>query len=195
MIKEKGGGLVKKQEKIDLLQECIQKTNICRCYFSDDPGYFYSYPMAVNEKFLLGYEEDDFILDGCFIRKISHLKKVEVKTDKCHEINKMFGVTDQLADPGIDISCWQSIFQALARLDTFIIIEDSVNGQFAIGTIQKVLKNKLYFKHFDANGVWDDGELVIPYSQITSVEWGSRYAVYWKRYFDEWNVSSVDASE
>lgn len=175
---------MKKQEKIDLVQNCIDKTAICRCYFTYEPSYYYSYPIAVNDKFVFGYEEDDFILDGCFVRKISHLKKVEIKRDKCHEINVMLGITDQLVDPGIDISSWRSIFEALFHLDIFVIIEDHINGQFAIGTIQKVLKRKLYFKRFDANGVWDENELEIPYSQITSVEWGSRYAECWKRYFD-----------
>lgn len=176
---------MKKQEKIDLLQRCITETNLCRCYFSYDPSFFYCYPIAVNDKFLLGYEEDDFILDGCFIRKISQLKKVEVKTDKCHVINKMLGITEKLVDPGIDISNWHSIFQALFRLDDFIIIEDNINGQFAIGTIQKVLKNRLFFKRFDANGIWEDEEIVIPFSKITSVEWGSRYAVEWQKYLQQ----------
>ncbi len=175
---------MKKQQKIDLIHKCIIESSLCRCYFTYEPSFFYSYPIAVNDKFILGYEEDDFILDGCFIRKISHLKKVEERTDKCHEINKAFGLTNQLVDPNIDISSWHSIFEALSRLDIFVIIEDHISGQFAIGTIQKALKNKLYFKHFNANGIWYENELIIPYSHITSVEWGCRYAEYWKRYLD-----------
>ena len=175
---------MKKQEKINLIQKAIQETVICRCYFVYDQNYFYYYPNAVNEKFFLGQEEDDFLLDGYCIRKISQLKKIEVKDDKCQEINKLFGITDQVVDPGIDISSWQSIFESLSKLDTYIQIEDAFGEQFAIGIIQKVLKDKLYFKHFDADGIWDEADLEIRYSQITSVSWGTRYAQYWKRYME-----------
>lgn len=175
---------MKKQEKINLIQKAIQETVICRCYFVYDQNYFYYYPNAVNEKFFLGQEEDDFLLDGYCIRKISQLKKIEVKDDKCQEINKLFGITEQVVDPGIDISSWQSIFESLSKLDTYIQIEDAFGEQFAIGIIQKVLKDKLYFKHFDADGIWDEADLEIRYSQITSVCWGTRYAQYWKRYME-----------
>ena len=101
---------MKKQEKIDLIQKGISETTLCRCYFIYDQNYFYYYPHTVNDKFMLGQEEDDFLLDGYCIRKISHLKKVEIKDDKCNEINKMFGITNQIVNPGIDISSWHSIF-------------------------------------------------------------------------------------
>ena len=175
---------MKKQEKIDLLQKGILETIICRCYFTYDQNYFYYYPHAVNDKFMLGQEEDDFLLDGYCIRKISHLKKVEIKDDKCNEINKMFGITNQIVNPGIDISSWYSIFKSLSQLDIYIQIEDAFNEQFAIGIIEKVLKDRIYFKPFDADGVWDEDGLEIRYSQITSVQWGTRYAQYWKRYLE-----------
>ena len=173
---------MKKQEKLDLIQKGIEETVICRCYFTYDQNYFYYYPLAVNDTFILGQEEDDFLLDGYCIRKISHLKKVEIKNDKCHEINKLYGIVDGVVNPGIDITSWQSIFQALSQLDTYLQIEDSINGQFSIGEIENVLKDKLYFRSFDADGVWDEDALEIRYSQITSVSWGTRYAQYWKRY-------------
>ena len=176
---------MKKQVKIDLIKRGIDEAVICRCYYTYDPGYLYCYPNAVNDKFVLAQEEDDFILDGYFIRKISHLKKVEIKTDKCAEINRIFGIIDEVQNPGIDISDWRSIFRSLMQVDSYIIIEDNIRGQFAIGIIEKVLKDKLYFKHFDANGEWEEDARVIPYSSITSVEWGSRYATYWKRYLEK----------
>lgn len=175
---------MKKQEKIELIQSAIDTTAICRCYFTYDQNYYYYYPNEVNDRFILGQEEDDFTLDGYCIRKISQLEKVEIKDDKCNEINKMFGVTDKIVNPGIDISSWQSIFMSLSELDTYIQIEDAFNGQFVIGVIEKVLKDKIYFKPFDADGVWDEVGLEIRYSQITSVQWGNRYAKFWKCYLE-----------
>ena len=173
-----------KQEKIAVLRKGIRETVLCRCYFTYDTNYFYYYPNMVNDKFLLGQEEDDFLLDGYCIRKMSHLKKVEPKDDKCNEINKLFGITNQVSSPEIDISSWQTIFEALSGLDTYIEIEDAINGQFAIGMIEKVLKDRLYFKSFDADGIWDEDSLEIRYSQITCVKWDTRYAKYWKQYMD-----------
>lgn len=183
---------MKKQEKIDLIQQGINEISTCRLYFTYEPGYFYSYPNAVNDKFVLGQEEDDFLLDGYFIRKISHLKKIEIRADKCNHINKIFGITNQIIDPNIDISSWQSIFESLSHLDTYLIIEDHLEEKFAIGVIEKVLKDKLYFRKFDAKGVWDETCIEIRYSHITSVEWGCRYAEYWKRYH-EW--ASINEKE
>lgn len=175
---------MKKQEKIDLIRSGITETAICRCYFTYDPNYFYYYPHAVNDKFILGQEEDDFLLDGYCIRKMAHLKKVEVKDDKCNEINKMFGIVDGLANPGIDISSWQSIFKSLSQLDTYVVIEDDLNGWLEIGIIEKVLKDRLCLKSFDADGVWEEGASEILYSEITAVKWDTRYDRYWKRYLE-----------
>ena len=173
---------MKRQEKIDIIEKAIKNTEICRCYFSYDENYFYYYPNAVNEKFILGQEEDDFLLDGYAIRKISQLRKVEVKDDKCDEINKEIGLKSQIKKPDVDIFSWQTIFQSLKKLDTFIIVEDSINEDFTIGIIKKVLKNKVYFLEFDADGIWGDYEVEIPYTSITSVKWNTRYAITWEKY-------------
>lgn len=167
-----------------MIQKSIAEKEICRCYFSYEPGFFYCYANAVNDRFVMGQEEDDFLLDGYFIRKISHLKKVEIRLDHCNVINQRIGVADQVVHPGVDITDWHSIFESLSGMDTFVIIEDYIRGQLAIGVIQKVLKEKIYFKRFNAKGIWDEKELEIRYSQITGVEWGTRYDVYWKKYME-----------
>lgn len=175
---------MKKQEKLDIIGKAILEPAICRCFFADGSEHWYYYPNAVNDKFFLGQEEDDFLLDGYCIRKISQLKKVEIKDDKCNEINGLLGVTDGIRMPDVDITSWQTIFDSLLRLDTYVEIEDAVNEQYAIGVIEKVFRDKLWFRQFDADGVWEEDCLEIRYSQITSVKWGTRYAEYWKRYFE-----------
>jgi len=174
---------MKKQEKLAIIERAIANIEICCCYFSYDDNCFCYYPNAVNEKFILGQEENDFLLNGYAIRKISHLKKVEIQDDKCNEISKELGITAQVKTPQIDISSWQNIFHSLKALNDIIIIENEINEEFTIGIIRKVLKNKLYFLEFDANGVWSDYELEIPYSTITAVEWNTRYINAWKKYF------------
>lgn len=183
---------MKKQEKIELLQRGIAEKEICRCYFIYDNECSYYYPNAVNDQFLLAQEEDDFALDGYCIRKISHLKKVEIKADLCNAINKFNGTHEQIKMPPVDIASWKSIFDALKKLESFVIIENELSGEFAIGIIEKVLNNKLYFKPFDADGFWDETGLEIPYSQITTVKWDCRYAQVWQKYLQSCSSKERD---
>ena len=82
----------------------------------------------------------------------------------------------------MDISSWKCIFDSLMELDCFVIIENELSGEFAVGIIEKTFKTKLYFKPFDADGIWDEVGLEIPYSQITTVKWATRYAEVWQKY-------------
>ena len=54
--------------------------------------------------------------------------------------------------------------------------------EFAIGRIKKVLKTKVIFSHFDADGIWQDEDYEIPYSQITSITFASRYVEIFSKY-------------
>ena len=171
-----------KQEKLKILVQGIESVEICRCYFTYDNNYFYYYINAVNDKFILGQEEDDFLLDGYAIRKMSHLKKVEHKDDACNRINKVIGLTNEIKMPDIDITSWQTIFLSLKKIDTFIIIENAIEEEFYIGTIESVLKNKLRFRYFGADGTWNTNAIEIPYSKITNVLWNTRYSNTWHRY-------------
>lgn len=173
---------MKKQDKLNTIQQAIEKTEICRCHFTYDKNYYYYYPNAVNDKFLLGQEEDDFALDGYCIRKISQLKKVEIKDDLCNTINKFNGTHEMIRMPPVDISSWKSIFDSLKVLGEFVIIEDEIEDRFLIGIVEKTFNNRLYFKSFDADGVWDDKGWEIHYRGITTVKWANRYATVWQKY-------------
>lgn len=175
---------MKKQEKIDAIRRGIDEKLICRCSFKYENNYFYCFPNAVNDKLFLCQEEDDFALDGYCIRKLSDLEHIEVKNDKCSEICRLLGVTGQVRTPDIDISSWHSIFTDLAKQDVYVQIEECVNGEFFIGSIEKVYKDRLYLKVFDADGEWYDEAAEIRYSKITTLQWETRYAVSWKRYMD-----------
>ena len=72
-----------KNQKIEILNECIKTPRNARVYFEFDPDYYYYYPNAANGKFFVGQEENDFLLDGYHIRRITHIKKAEIKDDLC----------------------------------------------------------------------------------------------------------------
>ena len=53
---------------------------------------------------------------------------------------------------------------------------------FAIGRISKVTKTKVYFQHFDADGIWEEELWEIPFTEITSVSFGTRYVETFSKY-------------
>lgn len=173
---------MKKQEKIDIIASCIGTSKIIRTYFKYDENYWYYYPNAANERFMLGQEENDFQLDGYHIRKVSDLLKAEVKFDLCEQINIWNGVVDQIKNPDIDISSWQSIFQSPELKDRLIIVEDEYSGVFVLGTIKKTYTRNVSLVSIDADGDIEDEPFVFPYSRITHVAWNTRYSDNWERY-------------
>ena len=110
------------------------------------------------------------------------MKKVEIKNDKCNEINKINVLTENIIMPDVDISTWETIFIDLKKRDKFVIIEDEKNDEFVIGVIEDVLKNKVIFKAFDADGNWEEGTWEIPFSSITTLTWNTRYTNNWEEY-------------
>ncbi len=177
---------MKKSEIKELIASAIEPRNLCRVFFKYDVNYRYNFPLIVSDKLFLSANEDDFILDGISIRRFCDIKKAEIKNDKCSEIIKAEGILDKIQIPEVDITDWHSTFLSLSKLDFNIIIEkESLIADeclFAIGKIDKVLKSKVIFKYFDANGIWQDDCYEIPYSQITSVTFASRYVDVFSKY-------------
>lgn len=175
-----------KKEMIKLLSESVNPNKICRVFLKYDYYYIYYFPLKVNDTFFLGIKEDDFILNGYSIRRIRDITKVEIKDDKCLEINILEGNINNLYVPEVDITSWKSIFTSLKNLGKNIIIEDESldedEWQFFIGRIESVHSNFVYFKHFDADGFWQEESYKIPYSKVTSVTFGSRYVEVFSKY-------------
>jgi hypothetical protein len=90
-----------KSDKIYILHNSVGTYNLCRYYFNYDNNYWYFYILDCSEKFLFGIEEDDFLLGGFQIRKISDLKKIEVKDDICVSINEK-KLLENIKKPEID---------------------------------------------------------------------------------------------
>ena len=179
---------MKKEKKLAILMNSKNTYDLCRCYFKYDINYFYFYIFDFNNKFFLGLEEDDFITDGFQIRKISDMKKIELKDDKCIEFNRQNKLLDGINVPNININSWKDIFKSLKELNRIIIVEDeNINPkecEYAIGKVIKVKDSEVHLKVFDADGNWLDGYLVIPFRFISSVTFNSRYSVQWEKYFE-----------
>lgn len=185
---------MKKQEKVDLISSCIGTEQFVRLYFKYDENYWYYYPLKVNEKFVLGLEEDDFLLDGFHVRKISQLVKAEIKDDLCTVINKWNGTFDKVCSSDVDITSWETIFSSPVLRGRFVIVENEIEWEFYIGLITKAGKNKVSLLTFDADGVWADVPTEIPYSSITHLGWNTRYTENWFEYLKEHDMMPKTAN-
>lgn len=114
---------------------------------------------------------------------LTNCKKAEIKNDVCEEINRLNGVAEQIKAPQIDISSWQSIFNSLRECGEWAIVENENEDIFHIGIILKAGKNKLTMREFDADGKWQE-ETKIPYKEITSVSFKTRYIDNWRKYLE-----------
>lgn len=93
-------------------------------------------------------------------------------------------MTDEIKDPGIDISSWDSIFRSLLPYEGFIIIENEFDGDYYIGKISRVCRSHILFGRFDADGIWQEEPVLIPFSSITHVAWDTRYTNNWYNYLN-----------
>ncbi len=170
----------------ELIKKAINPRKICRVYMKYDAYYRYCFPVLVSDKLFLGANEDDFILDGFTIRRFKDVVKAEIKDDKCLEIAIAEGIADKIDVPDINLSDWYNVFVSLQTMNKNIIVQkESIDDEewlFAIGRINKVTKTKVYFQHFDADGIWEDEPWEIPFTEITSVSFGTRYVETFSKY-------------
>jgi len=180
---------VTKTEIKAIINSCVEQRNLCRTFFRYEGNYRYYFPLASNDKLFLGAEEDDFIIDGYSIRRFVDVTKAEVKKDKTVEILEREGIVDSIQIPSIDISNWETIFTSLKDMNINIIVEkESLRDEeceFIIGRIDRVYKKYAYVYHFDADGIWQGESFRIPYTEITSVSFGTRYIEIFSKYLEE----------
>lgn len=172
---------MKKPKKLKILKKACGTYDFCRVFFKQSDFYQYFYILDYSNALFFGAAEDDFLIDGFEINRISDIKKIELKDDECVKINRTLKLLDGIIKPSIDLTSWKTIFKSISRMDFWIIIENRNTNDFYIGKIKKVKKHSVVIKHFDAFGVWQK-KIHIPYSEISSVRFGDRYSTNWKKY-------------
>ncbi|WP_100065292.1 hypothetical protein [Miniphocaeibacter massiliensis] len=166
------------------LKSWIKNKDLVRVFFKYEENYYYLIPLKYSKKFLLGIEEDDFLLDGYTIRKIKDIRTVSLRNDMCNYILRKELDLDNINTPNVDLSNWKTIFESIEKYKQNIIIEDEYNEEFWIGKILEVKENSLIFKSFDADGIWDEKNEEIKYGNITSITMNSRYGNIFSKYID-----------
>lgn len=179
-----------KQEKIrNMLQKAVEERILCRFSLQYSSFYRYLFPLIIGEKLILATEEIDFLLDGYIILRDQDVKKVVPRNDIFLEILRGEGITESIQVPPVDLSSWREVFRSLEKMNRNIIVEKESlkknEAEFSIGRILNVRKKHVEFLHFDAEGKWQDQPQLIPYSEITSVSFGSRYVETFSKYLEE----------
>lgn len=181
--------IMTKTEIKEVIKKSIEKKIVCNVHFKYDYYYWNLIPLKSNDKLFLSVKEDDFILNDYTVRRFKDLKKVKVKEDMCDKILKLEGITNSIMIPEINLDNWKSVFESLNRIGKNIIVEkESLNdyeSEFVIGRIEKIYNRFAYIRHFDADGIWQDEPYRIPYSEITSVTFSSRYVDVFSKYIGE----------
>ncbi len=178
-----------KAEIKESINKCEKQLKVCNVYFRYDHYYWNLIPLKSNDKLFLSVKEDDFILNGYTVRRFKDLTKVKAKEDMCDKILRLEGIIESLHVPLIDISDWKAVFESLKSVGRNIIVEkESLNEdkcEFVIGRIEGIFNRFAYVRHFDADGIWQDEPYRIPYSEITSVTFSSRYVDTFSKYIEE----------
>lgn len=177
-----------KSEIKKIIADGMNNRRLCRCYFKYNANYLYFFPLRTTEKLLLSIEENDFILDGYSIRRFTDMTKVEIKADLCDRILREEGIIDSIRVPEVDITSWETIFKSLMQLNKNVIVEkedlDEELEEFVIGRIERVSGQSAYIREFDADGIWQSDLCRIPYNEITSLTFESRYVEMFSKYID-----------
>jgi len=170
----------------DLINEAVKNLQVANVFMVYNENYYNLIPVKASEHLFLAIDEDDFIFDGFRISRFRDVKKVRVKNDKCDEIIKNEGLFDNLHIPEINLENWKIVFDGLKSIGKNIIVEyetaEGKHDNFTIGKIEKVYNNCLYMYRFDADGIWQPEPYRIPYTEVTSVTFNSRYINIFSKY-------------
>ena len=172
-----------KSELLHVLRQAQGERFLCKCGFSYDESYEFSYVLGYSDRLIFLAREDDFLLDGFEIRKLSDLRLMERDESLSDLICRECGLPDQLPSLSIDLSSWETVFRGLQQSGRMIIVENNFPDKdfFHMGYVTDVTQAYIAFRSVDADGVWTE-HVMIAYDTITSVTFGDRYSSAWQKY-------------
>ena len=172
-----------------LIEQAARNSNIANVFMKYNANYYNLIPVKASDQLFLAINEDDFIFDGFRVSRFRDVTKLRVKNDKCDEIIKNEGLFQNLSIPEIELENWESVFNSLQTIGKNIIVEhetpEGIDDNFAIGKIDRVYKNCFYIYHFDADGIWEKEPYRIPFQEVTSVTFESRYINVFTKYIPD----------
>ena len=180
---------MKKEVIKELIDRAARDKKVANVYFKYSENYFNLIPCKASDQLFFAINEDDFIFDGFRVSRFRDVVKVRVKDDLCDQIILNEGLFQGLIIPEIELENWESVFNSLQTIGKNIIVEhetpEGVDDNFTICKIDRVYKSCLYIYHFDADGIWQSEPFRIPYQEVTSVTFDSRYVNVFSKYLPD----------
>jgi len=171
------------------MDEAASNLKVANVHMVYNENYYNLIPLKASDQLFLAINEDDFIFDGFRISRFRDVKEVHIKNDKCDEIIQSEGLLNKVYIPEINLANWQTVFEGLKDIGMNIIVEyETAEGEddnFTIGKIERIYKGCLYMFYFDADGIWNTEPYRIPYNEVTSVTFDSRYINVFTKYIPQ----------
>jgi len=178
-----------KKKIMQLISEAASDLKVANVFMVYNENYYNLIPLKASEKLFLAINEDDFIFDGFRISRFRDVKELRIKDDKCDDIIRSERLLDDFTAPEINVDNWQTVFEDLKELGNNIMIRyetpEGKDDDITLGKIDRVCKNWLYLYVFDADGIWEEEPYRIPYTEVTSVTFESRYINIFTKYISE----------
>ena len=170
-------------ELMRVLRAAQAERFLCECAFSYDECHRYCYVLGSSDRLICFAVEDDFLLNGFVIGRLSDLRLAKPCGALFDRMCGECGLPGQLKPLQIDLSSWESVFCGLQRLGRMIIVENNIPGKdfFQMGYVTDVAQSYIVFRSVDAEGVWTD-HVMIAYDAITNVTFCDRYSATWQKY-------------
>ena len=146
-------------------------------------GYIVDY----SESYILLQETFDFEIGGYLVIPINTISKIVLNAnDKYyHKIMQLEGLTDKIINKHkLDLTSWESIFKSIRKLNLNVIIENENpdDSSFDIGIIEKITKNSVYLRYFDAKGYLSIEPTKIVWNLITIAQFDDKYTNTFSKY-------------
>jgi hypothetical protein len=148
----------------------------------------YGFPLAVGPRLVLLHEVKDFDVDGFTVLLLADITGVR-SGDSERFVERALRDSGELAGarPGrraLQIGEWKDVFAALGATGEIVMIEGdpSAAEEFFVGKVVGLTQDAVGFHHVDAMAVWDPEPIVIPFTSVRQVWFGTRYTRVFARY-------------
>jgi hypothetical protein len=172
--------LKKIYDKKQLVQ--LQRTTVSRVKES-------GFVLGHNAELVLIQNCDSFTLDGYTVVRMKDISAVRSnKFERFFEkMLKGEGTYDEVGIAyEVDLDSWQSLLRSLQKLNKNVIIEcevgDEEKDEFYIGKLIRVNRKSASLLYFSAVGEWDEAPTVIPFDEITKVQFDDKYIQVFSKY-------------
>jgi hypothetical protein len=144
---------------------------------------------AENAEWFLVQEISDFHFDGFALNsKCSVERRRYNQFDKTLEkVLRTGGVMPSKSPLSVEGNS-QEVFKRLSEIEVLVTVEAVDESRFLIGTIHRITSERLFMKHFPANGKWFARPTGIDFSEIGRVCFGDEYGNGWQRFFKRHGV-------